>query len=143
MIVKLSKLILLSFLAGCSSGGEQKVITTAVNAVELTSDSTPTESYWVVKNRSYPRYPVIAVREGISGCVEFSFVIESGKAKNIEIIKSVPNSIFDKEALKSIREYRWQASEKNSAQKAVTTTLQLDFSFTPTQKVPECLVAKT
>jgi protein TonB len=96
----------------------------------------------VVTNRSHPNYPVSAARKGISGCVEFPFVIsESGKAQNIEIIKSVPDKIFNEAAKKSLKESRWAATDNNNSLQPVLTTLQLEFSTSPKQKVAECIAS--
>lgn len=140
--MKLYKLFLITLLAGCSSTTEEQETRVDINALDLTGDKSQTANYWVVTNRSFPKYPVSAARKGISGCVEFSFVInELGKAKNIQIIKSVPESTFNKAAMKSLKEFRWAATESNDLLQPVLTTLQLDFSTSPNQTVAECIAS--
>lgn len=140
--MKLSKLLLVTLLVGCNSTTNKQATEVDINALDLTGDKSQTKNYWVVTKRSYPVYPTNAARDGISGCVKFSFVIgESGKAKNIQIIKSIPENTFTKAATKSLKKYRWEATQKNSLLKPVLTTIQLEFQTTPTQTVVECMAS--
>jgi periplasmic protein TonB len=141
-MMKLCNLFLITLLIGCSSTSEDQAAEVDINALDLTGDKSQTENYWVVKNRSYPKYPINAARKGVSGCVEFSFVInESGKAQNIKVTKSVPENTFNKAATKSLKEYRWVATHNNDLLKPVRTTLQLEFSTSPEQTVAECIAS--
>ncbi|MDN3651210.1 energy transducer TonB [Thalassotalea ponticola] len=137
--MKLYNLLLVSVLVGCANTAEPDLGEVSANAIDLTKEVAQTENYWAVKKRSYPQYPISAARDDISGCVEFSFTIVSGKAKNIKIIKSVPEKIFNTAAIKSLKQFRWEATKQNSSQTPVVTTLQLDFSTSPTQYVAECI----
>jgi TonB family protein len=129
-------------LVGCNSTTNEQVTEVDINALDLTGDKLQTKSYWIVTKRSYPKYPISAVRNGVSGCVEFSFIIsESGKAQNIQIIKSVPENTFNKAATKSLKEYRWAATQKNNLLQPVITTLQLEFSMSRKQTVAECIAS--
>jgi len=140
--MKLSKLLLVTLLVGCNSTTNEKVAEVNINALDLTGDKSQAESYWVVTKISNPVYPTSAVRNDISGCVEFSFVIsELGKAQNIQIIKSVPENIFNKAATKSLKKFRWAATNNNDVLQPVLTTLQLDFSTSPKQTVAKCNVS--
>lgn len=140
--MKLYKLFLITLLVGCSSTTEEQETRVDINALDLTRDKSKTENYWVVTNRSYPKYPVNAARKGISGCVEFSFVIDKlGKAQNIQIINSVPENTFNKAAMKSMKEFRWAATKNNDSLQPVLTTLQLDFSTSPKQTVAKCIAS--
>jgi TonB family protein len=137
---KLHILFLVALLSGCSSTTENATEKVATNTLDLRNDITQTENFWVVAKRSYPIYPTNAARQGISGCVEFSFVIsKSGKAQNIQIIKAVPERIFNKAALKSLREFRWTPANTNISLNPVLTTIQLDFATSPKQAVSECI----
>jgi len=141
-MMKLYKLFLITLLVGCSSTTEEQETRVDINALDLTRDKSKTENYWVVTNRSYPKYPVSAARKGISGCVEFSFVIDKlGKAQNIQIINSVPENTFNKAAMKSMKEFRWAATKNNDSLQPVLTTLQLDFSTSPKQTVAKCIAS--
>ena len=112
-----------------------------IQPVDFRGDKSALEEMWVVSKNDYPRYPIDAARKGISGCVEFSFVINSeGKAQNIQVIKAIPDSTFIRSATKSLKNFRWQPAELNSLRQPAITTLQLDFSTTPAMKVAECIV---
>lgn len=112
-----------------------------IQPVDLRGDKSALEEMWVVSKNDYPRYPIDAARKGISGCVDFSFVINSeGKAQNIQVIKAIPDSTFIRSATKSLKNFRWQPTELNSLRQPAITTLQLDFSTTPVMKVAECIV---
>ena len=138
--MKLSKLLLVTLLVGCNSTTNEQVAEVDINALDLTGDKSQTENYWVVKKRSNPVYPTSAVINDISGCVEFSFVIgKLGNAQNIQIIKSVPENTFNKAATKSLKKFRWAATQNNNLLQPVLTTLQLDFSTSPKQTVAECI----
>lgn len=138
--MKLSKLLLVTLLVGCSSTNNNQTTEAVINALDLTAQKSQTKNYWVVTKNSYPTYPISAAKNDISGCVEFSFVINgSGNAHNIKIIKSVPQKIFNKAATKSLKEFRWAATDKNKLLQPVLTTIQLDFSTSPKQMVAECI----
>jgi TonB family protein len=112
-----------------------------IQPVDFRGDKSALEEMWVVSKNDYPRYPIDAARKGISGCVDFSFVINSeGKAQNIQVIKAIPDSTFIRSATKSLKNFRWQPAELNSLRQPAITTLQLDFSTTPVMKVAECIV---
>jgi protein TonB len=140
--MKLSKLLLVTLLAGCASTNNNQITEADINALDLTEQKSQTKNYWVVTKKSYPTYPVSAARKDISGCVEFSFVInESGKAQNIQIIKSVPDKIFNKAAIESLKKFKWSAADNNKLLQPVLTTLQLEFSTSPKQMVAECIAS--
>jgi len=140
--MKLSKLLLVTLLVGCNSTTNEQATGINTNALDLTGDKSQTKNYWVVTKRDNPVYPTKAAIDGISGCVNFSFVIsESGKAKNIQIIKSVPDGIFNRAATKSLNKFRWAATKNNSSLQPVLTTFQLDFSTSRKSTVAECMAS--
>ncbi len=141
---KLCTIIAVITLSGCSATTEKPSNYTMSSVIDLTGNIELTQDYWALSNRNNPRYPVSALKKNISGCVEFSFVIsDSGKAQNIEIIKSVPEAIFNKSAMKSLKKFRWKSTKSNSSLKPVLTTLQLDFLIEePVQNVSKCLKVK-
>ncbi|MFT5297190.1 MAG: protein TonB, partial [Colwellia sp.] len=76
------------------------------------------------------------------GCVEFAFIIaKSGRAKNIEVLKAVPEKTFNKVAIKSLKKYRWTPADSNTSLNPVLTTIQLDFSMTSNQVTPGCTLS--
>jgi protein TonB len=61
-----------------------------------------------------PNYPSKAAQNNISGYVVVEFdVLTDGSVKNPKVIDSEPNEIFDKQALISVRKYKFEpVSEK-------------------------------
>jgi len=131
--------ILLSACAVTSENGEKEVY---LNTIDLTNDATQIKNYWVVSKRINPIYPRDAAHKGITGCVEFSFVIaKSGRAQNIEVIKAVPEKTFNKAAIESLKKYRWAPTNSNTSLNPVLATIQLDFSMTRNQVTSGCSVS--
>ena len=58
--------------------------------------------------RVNPQYPLRASERGIEGWVEVEFTIsKTGTVKNPMVLNSHPSSIFDREALKAIRKWKY------------------------------------
>jgi len=58
--------------------------------------------------RVNPQYPLRASEKGIEGWVAVEFTIsKTGTVKNPRVIGNYPNSIFDREALKAIRKWKY------------------------------------
>tara|TARA_Y100000815_G_scaffold271365_1_gene297795 strand:- start:709 stop:1134 length:426 start_codon:yes stop_codon:yes gene_type:complete len=126
-------------LSACSSTPDVK--NNEIQPINFVGDKKALKKMWVVSENDYPIYPTDAARRGISGCVDFSFMINSeGKAQNIQVIKAIPDSTFIRSATKSLKNFRWQPTELNDEHQPAITTLQLDFSTTPVMKVAECIV---
>jgi len=139
---KLYTLFLVTLLSSCSATTDTSTKEADLKVLDLTADSTQTEQYWNISKRIDPLYPQGAVRKSISGCVEFSFVIaKSGRAHDIKIIKAVPAKIFNKAAMKSLKQYRWTPADNNLLLNPVLTTIQLDFSMSRDQVVKGCTVS--
>jgi protein TonB len=97
--------------------------------LDLVGDKEAVENYWVVDRMVVPRYPVTAGKNGISGCVEFTLIIDvDGKPQNMAVIKSFPGSTFNKKAYEALRKWRWAPSASNTQKQPVLTTIQLDFT---------------
>ncbi|WP_334016192.1 energy transducer TonB [Alteromonas sp. S167] len=126
-------------LSACSTTPEVK--DNELQPIDLIGKKDALEEMWIVSKTDYPKYPINAAKQGISGCVDFSFVINSdGKAQDIQVIKAIPGSIFIGSAKKSLKKFRWQPTELNNLRQPAITTLQLDFSTSPVMKVAECIV---
>lgn len=81
--------------------------------------------------RVEPRYPPAAARDGVEGWVRLRFTIdETGGVTDIEIIDAQPRRIFDQEARRALR--RWRYAPKvvdGQAQRQEGMTVQLDFTL--------------
>ncbi|MCF6442986.1 energy transducer TonB [Pseudoalteromonas luteoviolacea] len=133
--------IMVLSLLGCSSSMDIEN-TENSNVMDLTKSKLLVEKYWENTKRVAPLYPVRAAKKGISGCVEFEIVISSkGQVSEYEVIKSIPEGIFNVEARKALKEFKWTQTKDNLIAQPVRTTLQLDFSVEPFKSVPECAPA--
>lgn len=78
-----------------------------------------------------PKYPLKAQQQGIEGWVLLSFTIgKTGNVENIKIVESNPKRIFDKEAKKALK--RWKYNPKIVEGKPViqpNQRIQLDFKM--------------
>ena len=81
--------------------------------------------------RIQPQYPVTAARDGIEGWVQLAFdVNELGGVINIRIIDSYPKRIFDKEARKALRRWKYQPRvDEGKAMIQKDMFVQLDFKM--------------
>tara|TARA_B100001059_G_scaffold57050_1_gene52219 strand:- start:93546 stop:94127 length:582 start_codon:yes stop_codon:yes gene_type:complete len=59
--------------------------------------------------RVEPRFPVAALRDGISGWVKLSFSIdESGAVTDVQVLQAEPRGVFDREAVRALRRWKYQ-----------------------------------
>ncbi len=59
--------------------------------------------------RIEPKYPVQAARDGKEGFVQLSFTItETGEVDDISVIKAEPNRIFNREAMRALRKWKYK-----------------------------------
>ncbi len=78
--------------------------------------------------RVEPRYPVQAAQAKIEGYVIAEFDVQpDGSVQNVNIIKSVPNQVFDKEAARALQQWTYTPS----AGGAKKVNVQLDFMMDP------------
>lgn len=81
--------------------------------------------------RIEPKYPISAARDGKEGWVKLSFTIdEVGNTADIRVIDSDPPRVFDREAIRALR--KWRYKPKIVDGKAVPQpgiTVQLDFKL--------------
>ena len=67
-------------------------------------------------HRAEPVYPQRALQRRIEGYVLVSFDVDrSGRPTNIEIVESQPNRIFDKEAIKALKRWKYQPKMVNGS----------------------------
>jgi protein TonB len=98
------------------------------NLTRPTGDATP-----IV--RINPKYPTIAAREGIEGWVQLSFnVSPTGEVIDAQVIDAEPKRIFNKEALRAIKRWKYRPKVIDGiAQVQTGQSVQLDFKLDQTQ----------
>ncbi len=81
--------------------------------------------------RVEPRYPVEAARQGISGWVQLRFSVdESGQVQDVEVIAAEPATIFNREAMRALRRWRYQPKLVDGrAVRQTNLQVQLDFTL--------------
>lgn len=93
------------------------------------------KEYWTVSKRIDPRYPALAAKNDMSGCVDLIFGIDqNGKVTGYNIRSSYPKGVFDNNAAAALGKWKWQATEANKKNTPVLTSVRLDFS---TSKNPD------
>lgn len=80
--------------------------------------------------RVEPRFPMDALRNGISGWVKLSFTIdETGGVTDVEVVQAEPRGVFDREAVRALRRWKYQPQVLDG--KAVRqSNLQVVLDFT-------------
>lgn len=78
-----------------------------------------------------PNYPLKAYKRRIEGYVELSFTIdEEGRTDDIEVTDANPKRIFEREALRALRRWKYQPLVINGvAQKQPNQTVRIEFSL--------------
>jgi len=81
--------------------------------------------------RIEPKYPIQAARDGKEGWVKLSFTInEIGGVDDVEVIDADPKRIFDKEAKRALRKWKYKPKvEDGKPMKQFGLTVQLDFKM--------------
>ena len=123
------------FLAACTTNTSQiktsqtnNIQTNNTEYLNLIGNSDEVLNYWVVDKSVAPKYPLIAGEDKVSGCVEFSLIIgANGTAKDLLIIKSFPENIFNVSAIEAIEKWIWLPTDTNATKQTVATTIQFDF----------------
>ena len=81
--------------------------------------------------RIEPKYPIQAARDGKEGWVKLSFSInEIGGVEDVEVIEAQPKRVFDKEAKRALRKWKYKPNVVDGKpQKQTGLTVQLDFKM--------------
>lgn len=84
-----------------------------------------------LQETSNPTYPIYAVRNKIEGYVEMTFDIsKSGEPINISVLKSIPEGVFDKAAIKALSNWRYAPKIENGVPVQQTKLkVRLDFKL--------------
>ncbi|PVZ72388.1 energy transducer TonB [Pelagibaculum spongiae] len=101
-----------------------------ISNVEVTVIEAGNNSEAIPLSTFPPVFPSKALRRKIEGFVTLSFTVtKSGRISNIKIIESDPKRIFDREAIKAIR--KWKFQPKKLAGQAVESqfTQKLEFKL--------------
>ncbi|MBU2871325.1 energy transducer TonB [Colwellia sp. E2M01] len=81
--------------------------------------------------RIEPKYPMDAARDGKEGYVVLSFSInEIGGVEDVEVIEAQPKRVFDKEARRALRKWKYKPKvEEGKALRQTGLTVRLDFKM--------------
>ena len=81
--------------------------------------------------RIEPKFPTKAARDGIEGWVQLSFEInELGGVENVQVINAQPKRVFDREAKKALRKWKYKPKVVDGKpQRQTGLTVQLDFKL--------------
>ena len=80
--------------------------------------------------RVKPIYPVFARQRGIEGQVTLSFTITAeGRVKNPEVISASPSGVFERNALRAIRRWRFKPKHSNGQAVAQRVTQTIEFAL--------------
>ena len=81
--------------------------------------------------RIEPKYPISAARDGKEGWVELSFNINKvGGVEEVQVIKAEPKRIFDKEAKRALRKWKYKPKVVDGKPIVqVGLTVRLDFKM--------------
>jgi len=81
--------------------------------------------------RIEPKYPIEAARDGKEGWVRLSFTInEIGGVEDVEVIDAEPKRIFDKEAKRALRKWKYKPKvEDGKPLRQTGLSVQLDFKM--------------
>ena len=79
--------------------------------------------------RIEPRYPIQAAEQGIVGYVHVKFDVDAqGKVLNASVVKSNPERVFDKEALRALEQWQYTATGRVHKDQMVQLDFQLDIT---------------
>ncbi len=81
--------------------------------------------------RVEPRYPSKALKRKIEGYVIMRFTIdETGRPKDIEVIEAEPSRMFEREAIRALRNWKYQPKVENGASiEQFGQTVRLEFKL--------------
>ena len=98
----------------------------SVPAVDFSQESGAIPMY-----RTQPNYPIVAQQRGLEGWVLLTYDVDtSGTLSNIAVIDSEPRKIFDKEAVRALRKWKFKpAMTKGQPIASVGQTVKIEFNI--------------
>ncbi|EGU46397.1 putative TonB2 protein [Vibrio ichthyoenteri ATCC 700023] len=81
--------------------------------------------------RVEPRYPARALKRGAQGYVVLKFTIDpTGRPQDIEVVDAQPKRMFEKEAIRALRKWKYQPKvEDGNALAQAGQTVRLEFKL--------------
>lgn len=93
--------------------------------------------------RIEPRYPLQAAEQGISGYVQIKFDVDAqGNVSNASVVKSSPEKVFDKEALRALAQWQYTATGRVHKHQMVQLDFELDVVPADIERVSVTPAAK-
>jgi len=90
-------------------------------------------------NKIPPVYPRRAQQRGIEGCVILEFIVtERGEVKNPVVVRSQPNKVFDKSAIKAIKGAKYDSLPSSRKESMTITYIIQDPNKGPNYLPPGC-----
>jgi len=112
-MLKTITILSLLLIAGCASTTKSYD-----NAIDFSIENDGTKGprdYWLLTKNIIPSIPIDVIKNGGYACAKVSFIIsETGRATNINILKSYPKRAFPAALKKSSNGSRSSATSKNS-----------------------------
>ena len=119
---------LMTLLAGCASNQLSTNSQSVDSGRGQPAGESEFASLWTLTKRVNPQYPISAARDGLSGCVNLSFVVNNeGRATEQQVTDSFPKGVFDKKAIEALKRWRWKPTAANPDNQPARSTVQLDF----------------
>jgi protein TonB len=89
------------------------------------------ESEAVPMFRTQPNYPIVAQQRGLEGWVLLKYDVDtSGALSNIDVLDSEPRRIFDKEAVRALKKWKFKPAMTNGHPIAsVGQTVKIEFNM--------------
>ena len=119
---------LMTLLAGCASNQLSTNSQSVDSGRGQPAGESEFASLWTLTKRVNPQYPISAAKDGLSGCVNLSFVVNNeGRATEQQVTDSFPKGVFDKKAIEALKRWRWKPTAANPDNQPARSTVQLDF----------------
>jgi TonB family protein len=132
---KMKYLLLLLIITGCTSNLVDESKTTSEPHIIVNESDW---SYWKPMQKVAPKYPMKMNLKGQMGCVNVSYVVNSdGSVTNPIIVKSIPESGFNKTSIKAALKFKYQPSDTNLSLIPVRTSNIFTFTISKGSKTKD------